>query len=208
MRYTMPPPTPPRLNPAKPLQVSSSTNYVPAKPTKKETAAAPVNAPTPQKEAPMKTTENVIKQLELALASEMQAIAQYRQDAAVLDNLGLPALAKYANDFASQEEEHRRELFERVTFLEGAPSIQAPSTEWRGDVEAILRGNLKLEMKARDDYQKSVEIASADHDEGSRALFSDTEMDEEKHINFWEGEIYLLTKMGEAAYLTAWKARA
>jgi bacterioferritin len=155
----------------------------------------------------MTGTLAVLNALNAALGSELRAIAQYRQDAAVLENLNLPALAKYASDFAAQEAEHLGELLERLTFLDGSPAYAAAPTEYRGTVQAILTGNLALEVQARNDYESLVALAMAERDSVTRALAEDTEGDEEKHVNFWEGEIDLFQLMGEAAYVTAWKAR-
>lgn len=150
----------------------------------------------------------VIALLQSALASELRAIAQYRQDAAVLENANLDALAKYFSDFAGQEDEHFRELLARITFLGGRPAVDlSPATTYRDSIEEILDGNLALELQARQDYQTAADEAAASWDAVSRDLFADTAGDEEKHINWLEGELALFRELGAAAYTAAWKAR-
>ena len=155
----------------------------------------------------MTGSPKVIAAINAALASELRAMSQYKQDAAVLVNANLESLAKYFSDFAGQEETHYGELLERITFLNGRPVVQATATDYRESIEEILTGNLALELQARNDYQVAVELAVIERDYVSRALFEDTEGDEEKHINFLEGEIALFRELGEVAYTSAWKAR-
>jgi bacterioferritin len=155
----------------------------------------------------MRGNPQVIAALNAACASELRAQAQYRQDAAVLDNMGLPALAKVATEYAGAEMAHLSENLARITFLEGSPAFQPTPTEYHGDVRSILAGNIALELQARNDYQDLVDLAMEQRDTVTRALVEDSTRDEEGHLNFWEGELMLLDLVGEQDYVSAWKAK-
>ena len=60
---------------------------------------------------------------------------------------------------------------------------------------------LELEMAAVALYTEGVNTSEDLSDPVSRALFERTLADEQDHINFIEGEMELLQRMGEGVYL-------
>jgi bacterioferritin len=155
----------------------------------------------------MKGKANVIEALQEACAAEIRSETQYRQDAAVMDNFGLPVLAKYLLGRATEEHEHFQRYMERLVFLEGAPSFQSTATEYSGDISGVLRGQLALELQASADYQAWGDAAAAVGDAVSRDLFADIESDEQEHVNWLEGEVNILTRVGVDAYVAGYRAK-
>jgi bacterioferritin len=155
----------------------------------------------------VKGSPKVIAALQAACAAEVRSQVQYRQDAAVLDNAGLPALAAELLKRADEEAEHLKLFTERLVFLDGKPVIAPDPTNYSGDIQPVLDGQLKLETKASSDYQGFADLAAAEGDAVTRDLFAEIEADEQEHINYLEGEINVIAKWGIDAYVAGYRAK-
>ena len=155
----------------------------------------------------MKGNPTVIEALLKACAAEVRSHVQYRQDAAVLENLGLPALAAYLIGRAGEESEHLKKYLARLTFLEGAPAFQPTATVYAADVLAVLNGQLALELQASADYQAAGDMAAAAGDAVTRDLFAEIEADEQEHVNWLEGELAIIGRFGIEAYVAGYRAK-
>lgn len=155
----------------------------------------------------MKGNPAVIDELMKACAAEVRSRTQYLQDAAVLDNLGLPALAGELRKRADEEQEHLDKFLARLTFLGGQPAFQPTATIYRGDIAPVLEGQTALELQASIDYQAAAEIAEKSHDYVSRDLFVEIEADEQEHLNYLEGERGVIARYGVEAYVAGYRAK-
>lgn len=155
----------------------------------------------------MKGEPSIIVALEAACAAEVQSHFQYRQDAAVLDNMGFSALAKYLYGRADEESVHFKRYMDRLVFLEGRPALQYKPTEYHGDIQSILSGQLALERGARETYQAAADMCAEVGDAPSRDLFANIEADEEEHINWLEGELLVIQQFGIVAYAIGYRGR-
>ena len=92
-------------------------------------------------------------------------------------------------------------------FLGGKPVIAPDPTNYSGDIQPVLDGQLKLETKASSDYQGFADLAAAEGDAVTRDLFAEIEADEQEHINYLEGEINVIAKWGIDAYVAGYRAK-
>jgi bacterioferritin len=151
----------------------------------------------------MRGNEQVIKQLNAALSSELTAIVQYMTQAEMCDNWGYKRLGKRTKVRAIEEMRHAEGLIERIIFLDGVPAVEVGLTPNMGtSVQQQLEIDLKDELDAVREYNEAVQVCEQVKDEGSRDLFKRMIQDEERHVDFLEAQLHSLKEMGIANYLT------
>lgn len=146
----------------------------------------------------------VIAQLQRAVAGEALAEHQYICDAEWLDRIGLLDLAAHVHGEANEEKAHLTRYSRRLIFLESDPIIAPLSTKGQTSVTAMLQNQLRLEMEAVQLYTESCSICLAESDFVSFEIFKTTLADENDHVRFLEGQLYLINQMGEANYLQSY----
>jgi len=146
----------------------------------------------------------VIDLLQRAVSSESLAANQYVCDAAALENLSLPKLAKKLRETSKDERSHLKHFVERLVFLETAPLINPESTSGNGSVTELLKNDLRLEMEAVVLYTEAVSVCMSESDPETRRIFEETLGDEEDHVNFLEGQLDLISRIGESAYIQSY----
>ena len=96
-----------------------------------------------------------------------------------------------------------RRLIERILFLDGAPSMTEPMKISVGsNVKDQLAGDLDLELKAFEMYNKAIQVAREEGDNTSRELFERLLKDEEGHIDWLEAQVHQIKELGYERYLT------
>jgi bacterioferritin len=151
----------------------------------------------------MRGSETVIKQLNLALSSELSAIAQYMVQAEMCHNWGYKRLGDLTKKRAIEEMHHAERLIERILFLGGAPQVAVALQPKIGDnVKKQLEVDLQDEKDAVAQYNNAVTICTAEGDAASRELFEHMIDDEERHVDFLETQLRSAQDLGIANYLT------
>jgi len=151
----------------------------------------------------MRGNEVVIKQLNVALSSELTAIVQYMVQAEMCDNWGYKRLAGFHKKRAFEEMHHAEHLIERILFLDGMPAVGVALKPQAGkDVKSQLEINLKDELQAIKDYNAASKICREAADNGTRELFEELLKDEERHTDELEAQLHALGEIGIATYLT------
>ena len=151
----------------------------------------------------MRGSEAVIQQLNLALSSELSAIAQYMVQAEMCDNWGYSRLGGLTKKRAIEEMHHAEGLIERILFLDGAPQVAvALQPKIGNNVKEHLEIDLQDEKDAVVQYNQAVKICVSEGDEGSRELFKQMIQDEEHHVDFLEAQLQSIQDIGIANYLT------
>lgn len=151
----------------------------------------------------MRGSEIVIKELNLALASELSAIAQYMVQAEMCHNWGYKRLGDLTKKRAIEEMRHAEGLIERILFLDGMPEVAVALQPNIGtNVKEHLDIDLEDEKDAVVQYNNSVKICNAEADAGSRELFEHMIQDEERHVDFLEAQLQSIQDLGIANYLT------
>lgn len=150
----------------------------------------------------MQGNRKVIKELNTALLAELTAIVQYMVQAEMCDNWGYRRLGALTKKRAIQEMHHAEGLIERIIFLDGTPEIEVGLKPQVGrDVKAQLEFDLRDELDAVKQYNRSINICEDSGDNGSRELFEGMVEDEENHVDFLEAQLQAVADMGIANYL-------
>ena len=149
----------------------------------------------------MRGVPEVIAILQRAVAAEALATHQYLVDAAWLRNVGLDGLAARIAKESEEERGHLTAYTDRLELLESVPALEHAPTLGFSSVREMFTHQLELEMAAVALYTEGVNTSEDLSDPVSRALFERTLADEQDHINFIEGEMELLQRMGEGVSL-------
>jgi bacterioferritin len=151
----------------------------------------------------MRGSDIVINELNLALSSELSAIAQYMVQAEMCHNWGYQRLGDLTKKRAIEEMRHAEGLIERILFLDGAPQVAVALQPKIGtNVKEHLDIDLEDEKEAVVQYNNSVKTCNAEGDAGSRELFEHMIKDEERHVDFLEAQLQSIQDLGIANYLT------
>jgi len=150
----------------------------------------------------MKGNAKVLSELNKALREELTAINQYFLHAEMCENWGYKRLSGYIKKQSIGEMKHAEVLIERILFLDGSPSMQPLELTVGGTVKGMLESDLALEVSAVKQYNKAVEIATAENDNGSRDLLVELLKDEESHVDWLEAQLHQIKEMGYERYLS------
>jgi bacterioferritin len=149
----------------------------------------------------MRGETTVIEYLNKALRSELTSINQYWLHYRLLENWGYRDLARKWRKESIEEMEHADKVVHRIIFLDGFPNMQVLDPLRIGqNVREVLDCDLATEMSARALYEEAATYCHGVKDYVSRDLFEDLMKDEEKHIDFLETQISLVTQLGVELY--------
>jgi bacterioferritin len=151
---------------------------------------------------PMRGDTTVIEYLNKALRSELTSINQYWLHYRLLENWGYRDLAKKWRKESIEEMEHADKLVHRIIFLDGFPNLQVLDPLRIGqNVREVLNCDLATEMAARALYEEAATYCHGAKDYVSRDLFEDLMKDEERHIDFLETQLTLVSNLGVELYV-------
>jgi bacterioferritin len=143
----------------------------------------------------------VIEYLNRALRSELTSINQYWLHYRLLENWGYRDLAAKWRKESIEEMEHADKIVHRIIFLDGFPNMQVLDPLRIGqNVSEVLDCDLATEMAARALYEEAATYCHGARDYVSRDLFEDLMKDEEKHIDFLETQLALVSSLGVELY--------
>jgi bacterioferritin len=149
----------------------------------------------------MRGDTTVIEYLNKALRSELTSINQYWLHYRLLENWGYRDLAKKWRKESIEEMEHADKLVHRIIFLDGFPNLQVLDPLRIGqNVREVLDCDLATEMAARALYEEAATYCHGAKDYVSRDLFEHLMKDEEKHIDFLETQLTLVSNLGVELY--------
>jgi bacterioferritin len=149
----------------------------------------------------MRGDSTVIEYLNKALRSELTSINQYWLHFRLLENWGYRDLAKKWRKESIEEMEHADKIIHRIIFLDGFPNLQVLDPLRIGqNVKEVLDCDLATEMAARALYEEAATYCHGAKDYVSRDLFEDVMKDEEKHIDFLETQLTLVSNLGVELY--------
>ncbi|MDX1659291.1 MAG: bacterioferritin, partial [Nitriliruptorales bacterium] len=120
----------------------------------------------------------------------------------MLDNWGLPGLAKLFRDRSFDEMHDTEELIDRILYLEGHPNLQRLNTVQIGEspTEMIELG-LELERTAVETLNEGIELAVSKSDNGTREMLAHMLLEEEEHLDYFETQLDAIERLGEQNYL-------
>lgn len=150
----------------------------------------------------MQGDERVIEFLNEHLTAELTIVNQYFLNAKMLENWGLPGLAKVFRDISLDEMRDTEALIARLLHLEGHPNVQRLGTVRVGeDPEEQLELALECERSAIERLRRGVELCVEVGDHGTREFAARVLVEEEEHADFFETQLDVIARVGIQNYL-------
>jgi bacterioferritin len=150
----------------------------------------------------MKGDPRIIDLLNEVLTGELTAISQYFLHAKMCLNWGYEYLGKKIYEESIDEMKHADKLVERVLFLDGLPNLQKLDKLSIGQtVIEILKSDLALESGTVPRLNKGVQLCRDLADNGSEELLTYILVESEKHVDWLESQLELVSQVGDAHYL-------
>ena len=150
----------------------------------------------------MKGDAKIIAILNEVLKAELTAINQYFLHAEMCENWGYEKMAKHTRKESIEEMQHAEILMERILLLDGTPNMSDYFKINIGqNLKQQLQNDLDLEYTAVKRLNDGVKACVAAGDNGSRELLEKILLDEEHHIDWLEGQLYMIKEMTYENYL-------
>ena len=151
----------------------------------------------------MKGDAKIIAILNEVLKAELTAINQYFLHAEMCENWGYEKMAKHTRKESIEEMHHAEILMERILLLDGTPNMSDYFKINIGqNLKQQLQNDLDLEYTAVKRLNDGVKACVAAGDNGSRELLEKILLDEEHHIDWLEGQLYMIKEMTYENYLS------
>jgi bacterioferritin len=149
----------------------------------------------------MKSSAEVITQLNEILRGEVTAVNQYFLHASMCKNWGYLRLYKKIYEESLEEMRHAQRLIDRILFLEGMPVLNPPLHVHVGqDLKDLLARDLQLEVSTLPPLKQGVTLCLEQHDTGTRELLELLIVEGEEHIEWLETQLHLITTVGLEHY--------
>lgn len=137
-----------------------------------------------------------------ALTFELTVTNTYFLHARMLDAWGFGRLGKVFYDLSIDEMKDADEIIKRILFFDGHPNVQKLNAIQVGeDAEEMLFLALASEKAAVAQFNASAKECHELGDHGSAAVFEEMVRDEERHADWFEGQLDALKRVGTAQYL-------
>lgn len=144
----------------------------------------------------------IVDHLNDALTFELSVVNTYFLHARMLDSWGFTKLGKVFYDLSIDEMRDADSLITRILFFEGHPNIQRLHSLHVGeDAEEMLRLALQSEYAAVAQFNAAAQECHDLGDHGTASLFEAMVLDEEKHADWFEGQIEAIMRIGLPQYL-------
>jgi bacterioferritin len=144
----------------------------------------------------------IVELLNDALTLELTVTNTYFLHSRMLDNWGLSKLGKVFHDVSIDEMRDSDALITRILMFDGHPNLQKLNAIQVGeDAEEMLRLALDGEKAAVAQFNASAQECHDLGDHGTASAFEEMVRDEEKHADWFEGQIEALARVGIQQYL-------
>ena len=137
-----------------------------------------------------------------ALTFELTVTNTYFLHARMLDNWGFPRLGKVFYDLSLDEMRDADDLINRILLFDGHPNVQRLGAIRVGETaEEMLVLALDSEKAAVAQFNASAKECHELGDHASAAIFEEMARDEEKHADWFEGQLDAIERVGIQQYL-------
>jgi bacterioferritin len=151
----------------------------------------------------MKGSAVSLQHLQRALTMELTTVNTYMLQAAKFEDWGLDQLARRMREEIEEERVHAQRFLDRILFLEGVANVHDLDEIGQDDtLRSAFETQLKMEIEARQYYDRAAGEARDAGDLGTFDLFRSILKDEEEHIDFIETQFHLMEMMGEQLYVS------
>ena len=148
------------------------------------------------------TRPRIVELLNDALTLELTVINTYFLHARMLDNWGLARLGKVFYDLSKAEMQDADGLISRILLFDGHPNLQKLNAIQVGEnAEEMLRLGLDGEKTAVAQFNAAAHECHDLGDHGTASVFEEMVRDEEKHADWFEGQLDALERVGIQQYL-------
>jgi bacterioferritin len=137
-----------------------------------------------------------------ALTFELTVTNTYFLHARMLDNWGLPKLGKVFYELSIDEMKDADDIINRILMFDGHPNVQKLNAITVGEsAEEMLRLALESEKVAVAQFNASAKECHDLGDHASGAIFEEMARDEERHADWFEGQLDAIARVGVENYL-------
>jgi len=137
-----------------------------------------------------------------ALTFELTVTNTYFLHSRMLENWGLPKLGKVFYELSIDEMKDADDIINRILMFDGHPNVQKLNAITVGEsAEEMLRLALESEKVAVAQFNASAAECHDLGDHASAAVFEEMARDEEKHADWFEGQLDALDRVGVENYL-------
>ena len=152
----------------------------------------------------MKGSDKVIDALNDILTAELTAINQYFIHAKMCRHWGYKRLYNSIYDESIDEMKHADDLIERILFLEGVPNVQRYNKITVGEsVKEQFELDLQMEYGAVQRFRSAIKLVrDQEGDEATAEMLEHMLVSEEKHVDWLETQLELISQVGLQNYLS------
>lgn len=144
----------------------------------------------------------IVDMLNETLTLELTVVNAYFLHSRMLENWGLPRLAKVFYDLSIGEMRDADAVMKRILQFEGHPNVQRLNPITIGeDAQEILTLTLQAELHAVSSFNAFAAEARALGDHGTASFFEAAVLDEEEHADWVEAQLAAIEAIGLPAYL-------
>jgi bacterioferritin len=144
----------------------------------------------------------VVKLLNGLLTTELRAINQYFLDSKLAEHWGYEHLAEKLREASFAEMKDAEELMDRILLLGGLPNLQRVEAFKTGETPREQFGlAIELETKTVSQLHEAIPEADRGGDQGTAEMLRRILLEEEKQLDWFETQLQLLERLGEANYL-------
>ena len=144
----------------------------------------------------------VVALLNDALTFELTVTNTYFLHARMLDNWGLHRLGKVFYDLSIDEMKDADEIINRILLFDGHPNVQRLNPIQVGETpEEMLVLALDSEKAAVAQFNAAAKECHDLGDHGTASVFEEMVRDEEKHADWFSGQLDAIDRVGAAQYL-------
>ena len=137
-----------------------------------------------------------------ALTFELTVTNTYFLHARMLDNWGFARLGKVFYDLSIDEMRDADDLINRILLFDGHPNLQKLGAITVGETaQEMLSLALSSEKAAVAQFNASAKECHDLNDHGTAAVFEAMVRDEEKHADWFEGQLDAIDRVGVEGYL-------
>jgi bacterioferritin len=156
----------------------------------------------------MRGDPEVLSLLNEQLTSELTAINQYFLHSKMQDSWGFTELAAHTRAESFDEMRHAEYLTDRILLLDGLPNYQRLFSVRIGQtVREQLDSDLAIEMEVVERLRPGIKLCRERQDTTSAVLLETIMADEEKHIDYLQTQLDLMSLLGEHLFLAQCVAR-